>query len=84
MRQSIGFVVVAAVLALGACGGEEGEGGVTAEESRQLNETAEMLDTSPDSLVAEDETGLAAEGNLEGAESGDLMVADTPATNAQE
>lgn len=55
----MGLVIVAAVLALGACGGqEEGAGGVTAEESRQLNEAAEMLDASPDSLVASNETEL--------------------------
>jgi hypothetical protein len=32
---------------------------VTADESKQLNEAAEMLDVSPDSLVAPDETGWA-------------------------
>jgi hypothetical protein len=59
MKNSVGLAVVAAVLALGACGGnEQGEGGVTAEESKQLNEAAEMLDASPDSLTATDETGL--------------------------
>ena len=59
MKNSIGFAVIAAVLGLGACGGnDQKEGGVTAEESQQLNEAAEMLDASPDSLVATDETGL--------------------------
>lgn len=73
MRHSIGLVVTAAVLALGACGGSnEGSGGVTQEESKQLNEAAEMLDASPDSLVAPDETGL---GNGE-AETGNLPVAN--------
>jgi hypothetical protein len=43
--------MIAAVLALGACGGgDEGVGGVTAEESRQLNEAAAMLDEATDSL----------------------------------
>ena len=48
----------AALLALAACGGpEEGRGGLTAEEERQLDNAAEMLDSnmidaSPDSLVA--------------------------------
>ena len=65
--------VIAALLALGACGGpEEGSGGVTREEAQQLNEAAEMLDASPDSLAASDETGL---GNGEdNAATGDLPV----------
>ena len=48
----------AAVAALAACGDrEEGRGGLTAEEERQLDDAAEMLDAnmidaSPDSLVA--------------------------------
>jgi hypothetical protein len=88
MKQSIGLVVLAAVLALGACGGEQdGAGGVSKEESRQLNEAAEMLDASPDSLVASDETGL---GNSEAtneagtnAATGDLPVSDNAAANGQ-
>lgn len=59
MKNSIGSAVLAAALGLGACSsGEQKEGGVTAEEAKQLNEAAEMLDASPDSLVAGDETGL--------------------------
>ena len=73
MRRKAGLAMVAAMLALGACGGpEEGSGGVTREEAEQLNEAAEMLDASPDSLVAPDETGL---GNGEdNAATGDLPV----------
>ena len=80
MKNAIGLIVVAAVLALGACGdGEEGNSGVTAEESKQLNDAAEMLDASPDSLVAGDETGL---GNgEEAANTGDVMVADNAVTS---
>ncbi len=81
MKNSIGLVIVAAVLALGACGGsDDGEGGVTAEESKQLNEAAEMLDASPDSLVAGDETGLG-NGEAGNAETGDVMVADNAVTS---
>ncbi len=81
MKNSVGLVVVAAVLALGACGGrEQEEGGVTAEESKQLNEAAEMLDASPDSLVAGDETGLG-NGEAESGDTGDLMVADNEVTS---
>ncbi len=81
MKYSVGLVVVAAVLALGACGGgDQKEGGVTAEESKQLNEAAEMLDASPDSLVAGDETGLG-NGEAESGDTGDVMVADNGVTS---
>ena len=88
MKNSVGLVVVAAVLALGACGGDEPrEGGVTAEESKQLNDAAEMLDASPDSLVAGDETGLGngEAGSAEAAEAaaGNEAVDTNVAANAQ-
>ena len=88
MKNSVGLIVVAAVLALGACGGDEQrEGGVTAEESKQLNEAAEMLDASPDSLVAGDETGLGngEAGSAEAAEAAaeNEAVAENAAANAQ-
>ena len=80
MKNSIGLVVLAAVLGLSACGGnEQNENGVTAEEAQQLNEAAEMLDASPDSLVAGDETGLG-NGEAESGDTGDLMVADNGVT----
>ena len=82
MRRKAGFALVTALLALGACGGpEEGSGGVTREEAEQLNEAAEMLDASPDSLVAPDETGL---GNGEdNAATGDLPVSGEAERNAR-
>ncbi len=83
MKHSIGLVVVVAVLALGACGGDNKDaGGVTQEESNQLNQAAEMLDASPDSLVASDETGLG-NGEDANASTGALPVTDNSATNAQ-
>jgi hypothetical protein len=81
MQNSIGLVVVAAVLALGACGGnDEGEGGVTAEESRQLNEAAEMLDAAADNLATGAEAGLG-NGQAASGDTGDLMVADNGVTS---
>ncbi len=83
MKHSIGLAVAAAVLALGACGGgeEQRAGGVTEDESRQLNEAAEMLDASPDSLTVSEGTEL---GNGEApAETGALPVVDNGAVNAQ-
>lgn len=55
-----GLVTMAALAAAGllaACGDQEGRGGLTAEEERQLDNAAAMLednmiDVSPDSLVA--------------------------------
>ena len=79
MKNSVGLVATAALLALGACGGDEPrEGGVTAEESKQLNEAAEMLDASPDSLVAGDETGLG-NGEAGSAEAGEAVVTNEAA-----
>ena len=59
MTRSLTLAFVAA-LALAACGQEEGRGGLTAEEERQLDNAAQMLDenmadisdVAPDSLVA--------------------------------
>lgn len=68
MKRQLCLGTAMLALALSACGGER-QGGVTAEEDRQLNEAAAMLednvfDTSADSLVAEEavlENGNAAE-----------------------
>ena len=54
MRKTM---AIAALALLAACGDNEGRGGLTAEEERQLNQAEAMLDdnmidVSPDSLVA--------------------------------
>jgi hypothetical protein len=78
MRNSIGLAVAAAVLALAACGGQDGNsGGLSAEENKKLDNIAETLDASPDSLVATDETGLG-NGEEGSAETGEVMVSDEP------
>jgi len=45
-------------VALTACNRHQDNGGVSAEESQQLNNAAEMLDASPDSLAAGNDTPL--------------------------
>ena len=82
MRHSAGLAVAAALFALGACGGpEEGAGGVTQEEARELDEAAEMLDASPDSLSVGEGAEL---GNGDaGAEIGELPVVDEAATGRE-
>lgn len=56
MRGLAAATAMASLLALAACGrSEDKAGGLTAEENRQLDNAAEMLDTSPDSLVPADD-----------------------------
>ncbi len=87
MRASYICAAAGALALLAGCGQQGGEGGVTADESKQLNEAAEMLDASPDSLVAPDETGLgngdAGANGVNTADTGSLPVSDGAATNAQ-
>lgn len=75
------FGAMAALLAcaslVAACGRED-DGSPTAAENEQLNNISEVLDTSADSLVAEDP----ALGNGEaGAETGELPVVGDEAAN---
>lgn len=64
---------------LAGCGESGGEGGLTAEDNRDLENAAEMLDVPPDSLVADENAPL---GNGEApAETGDLPVTTEAATN---
>lgn len=74
-----GFAAIIALAMLTACGDGGEPGGVTAEESRQLNEAAAMLDAAPDTAIPTDETGLA----NAAADTGDVLVTAEPATNGQ-
>ncbi|HMJ93113.1 MAG TPA: hypothetical protein VK472_03335 [Allosphingosinicella sp.] len=58
MRKVILATGLAATMALAGCGDSASDGSPTAEENRQLNEAAEMLDTSPDDLVPAEEAEL--------------------------
>jgi hypothetical protein len=83
MKNSNLLVAAAAALALAGCGGQDGNsGGLSAEENQKLDNIAETLDASPDSLVAEE----APIGNGEeaaNAQTGEVMVSDEPDANAQ-
>lgn len=72
MKRGCGIGIIVAMAALAGCGGGDEAGGVSREEAQQLNEAAEMLDASPDSLVASDEAML---GN------GDTAVASEATAN---
>ena len=76
MKIAIGF---AALTLLAGCGQGSEPGGVTAEESQQLNEAAAMLDAAPDNVAAGDETGLGGQP----AGTRDLPVTDNTATDTQ-
>ena len=57
MNRITNLAAAAALMLLAGCGDNEGRGGLTAEEERQLDNAAGMLDdnmidVSPDSLVA--------------------------------
>jgi hypothetical protein len=69
---------LAAVALLAACGGGD-DNALTADENAALNEAAEMLDASPDSLVAADD-GL---GNGEMPVDGSLATGEVPPTESE-
>ena len=72
---------LAAAAMLGGCSEKPGEGGLTAEDNRQLDNAAEMLDVPSDSLVANEEM-LLGNGEVESAEEGDVAVVNEAATQA--
>ena len=79
--QKFAFAALAAgALLVSGCGGAE-SGEPTAAENKQLDEVAEELDTSADSLTADD---MALGNGEESAESGDVLVADRNIGNAAE
>ena len=69
---------LAAVALLAACGGGD-DNALTADENAALNEAAEMLDASPDSLVAADD-GL---GNGEMPVDDSLATGEVPPTELE-
>ncbi len=82
MRRLIGGAALAAVAAmLAGCGDKPGEGGLTAEDNRQLENAAEMLEVPSDSLVANEEMQLG-NGEEESVEEGDVAITNDALTNA--
>ena len=81
MKRRTGLALVVGAGMLAACGGDEGRGGLTAEEERQLDEAAKMLDdnmvdVSPDSLIAN-------EAQIEAMEANDTGLGESPPGNTQ-
>jgi hypothetical protein len=79
MKKTVAGAALVGLLALAGCGrGGEKEGGLTTEENAQLNNAADMLDTTPDNLVPTDNT------MLENGEGGamDAVDADEASANA--
>lgn len=80
MRARVMGAMAVSLVLLAACGGGQEEGGLTAEESRQLNEAAAMLDEAPDDLTVPDEIEL---GNVASNEAGAATAANVAEINAR-
>ena len=78
MKMQLKLVGLALAIALGSCGGgEEGRGGLSAEEERQLDNAAAMLDDN--TFLIESDSMVANESDLLEAET----AADANSANAQ-
>ncbi len=77
MRKSGATATLLAFALLAAACGREDDGSPTAAENEQLNNISEVLDTSADSLVAEDPSL----GNGEAGAAGELPAAGEEAAN---
>lgn len=65
MRSIATLPAFAALMLIAGCGGGDDAdvGGLSAEEAAQLNNAAEMLDASPDSMAAPEDMPLETESN---------------------
>jgi len=75
MRTAFTFAIAAGSMLLAGCGREAGPGGVSAEEERQLDNAASMLDAQDNIAVPEDslvanEAEIVAEEQANGAANG--------------
>jgi predicted small lipoprotein YifL len=83
MKKTIGAAsLLMALAALSACGAKKDPNALTSEENRQLDNAAEMLDASPDSLTANDDVAPG-NGDEDNAEDGDGDEAGNGAGNGQ-
>ena len=80
-RMTGAIALLAAAAALSACGAKKDPSMPTEEESQQLNNAAEMLDASPDSLGANEDVGLG-NGDETNAEDSIVETSDNQAGNA--
>lgn len=69
MRRSLSLAVAALAIALGGCGGNEERGGLSAEEEKQLDNAAAMLDDNS-MLAVPDDSMVANEAELDAIEAG--------------
>jgi hypothetical protein len=75
MNRTIGIAaLLLAAASLSACGARKDPNMPTEEESQQLNNAAEMLDASPDSLSANEDVALG-NGDQANAQDGDAQAA---------
>lgn len=82
-KLALAALATAALLTSG-CNGDADDGAPTAAENKQLDQAAEELDTSADSLTADDMALGNGEDSAESAESGDVLVADRNVANSAE
>jgi hypothetical protein len=80
-KTKLATLILAASAVVAACGDDEGRGGITPEEDRQLDEAAKMLednmiDVSPDSLTA-------SEAELNAIDANTSAANESPAGNGQ-
>jgi predicted small lipoprotein YifL len=81
MRKMIGtFALLLGAASLSACGAKKDPNMPTDEENRQLDNAAEMLDASPDSLAVNEDVALG-NGEDDGADDGEDDAADNSAGN---
>ena len=73
--------LIAGAAMLAACSETPGEGDLTSEDNRQLENAAEMMDVPSDSLVANEEM-LLGNGEEESVEEGDVATTNNVLANA--
>jgi len=81
MRRSLSLAGLALAISLGGCGGNEERGGLSAEEERQLDNAAAMLDEN--TLTVPDDSLVANQAELEALDESGPAPAANETANAQ-